>query len=491
MSDFHFVAGQSALWAQVNGPNTQPVYLGCHEIGDITQPFGDVTLIYCPDESGVNKFKVVNSVQAAAGAVTTDVTSDVSDEIDSLERIYGSFTLFIHKIKKGRRDVFTQWDRSFVLLNARLSQATLKALAARTPDNNTRSEAGYSVSAEALLRPFRLTISRQSISETQDINMLVFCNERTDRTADSPAQESAQVGFAAAAFGVGAASNILKTTNGGTWTATAGTPFSTSENAISIGCFDLGRNQTRVISVRGTTDAGNPAEIAYSDDSGATWSNVNIGSVNAHFAPTRHSMWVRDRNAIWVGTNLGYIHKSSDAGLTWVTQDAGVIHSGVWNAIHFADALTGIAGGAANVLAKSLDGGNSWSAVTGPSAQAGVAVNVVRCLDRNRWWVGYANGKLYYTLDAGVNWLQRSFSGSGVGQIRDIKFMNELEGYLIVNNASPVGTVHQTIDGGNTWEALTTPTNAGLNAVQIGDEWKVFVAGAAQGGTGFIAKGIA
>ena len=31
----HFVAGEGALFAQIDGPNTIPVYLGCHQIGDV------------------------------------------------------------------------------------------------------------------------------------------------------------------------------------------------------------------------------------------------------------------------------------------------------------------------------------------------------------------------------------------------------------------------------------------------------------------------
>jgi hypothetical protein len=60
---------------------------------------------------------------------------------------------------------------------------------------------------------------------------------------------------------------------------------------------------------------------------------------------------------------------------------------------------------------------------------------------------------------------------------------------MISDNASPVGTVHWTKDGGYTWETITTPTNVGLNALFVCDEWNFFVCGEAQGGTGFIAKG--
>lgn len=488
MSEWHFTAGQAALWVQPSGPNTAPVYLGCHEVGDIEVPEGDVELITCPDPTATDRFRVVGSIQQAAGAVTAEVIGDIVDAVDALEQAYGQFTLFVHKIKKGRRDLFTNYDRTFILLNARRTSRTLSALASRSQDDNARSEQTFALSAEALLAPFPPTISRQSISETMSINDIAFCNARQERTADSPALDTCQIGYAVADADTGVAANVLRTTNGATWTATAADPFGADEHIMCVECFESSRDVTRILVARGVTDAGNPAEIAYSDDGGANWVAVDVGSTNGQYAPAEGSLFAFDRNNIWLGTTGGYIYKSEDAGLSWTTQEAGVIHVGAWNAIHFADALVGVAAGAANVIARTVDGGDTWAAVTGPSAQAGVAINTVWVFDRNRFWVGYADGDLYFTLDGGVTWEARSFSGSGVGQVRDIAFLNDLEGVMITNNASPVGTVQTTIDGGYTWEVRTTPPNSGLNAVFYCDEWKFFVAGEANSSTGFIAK---
>jgi photosystem II stability/assembly factor-like uncharacterized protein len=489
MSGHAFTAGQSSIWAQVSGPNTAPVYLGVHEIGDITAPEGDITLIYQPDEAGVDRYKVVNSIKGAAGAVTTDVTSDVMDEIDSLQRTFGAFTLFLHKSKKGRRDLFTNYDRSFVILNSRRSSTTYSGMSGLTPDDNKRSQQKVAVSGEALLRPIRLTLARQTIAETKAINDIVFVNEQTERTSDSPAQDSMQVGFAGADPISSATANVLYTSNGATWTATSTDPFAVDEKVIAVEAFEVARDTYRAVVGCGTTDAAVAAKIAYSDDLGVTWTNVVIGSVVAHFIASRHGLYARDLNNIWACTNLGYIHHSSDGGLTWTTQEAGVINTGIWNAIHFADASVGLVGGAANKLAKTVDGGVTWSTVSGPSAQSAAAVTVVRVLDRNRFWIGYDNGKLYYSLDAGVTWTQRSFTGTGVGQVRDLVFLNELTCWLLTNNASPVGKIHQSIDGGYTWEALTTPTNAGLNRILVGEEYKVFFCGGISSSLGFIGKG--
>lgn len=487
----HFVSGEGALWAQRDGPNTVPVYLGCHQLGDVDQPEGDLELIYCPDESGPSRFKTVGSLQGAAGAITTSVTTDVTDELDELERTKCPFTLFVHMSKSGRKDVFTNFDRTYVFTNVRITSRGLTNLTARTPDDNARSEQTFDLSAEELLRLITPSVNRQSISETQNINDITFCNEEVCRTDEDPASAVCQTGFAACNHVVGspaASANVLVTTNGGTWTATSSDPFDVGENISGVECFALGRDTTRVLASRGTADAGAAAQVAYTDDNGANWTVVSLGSLTGKYVPTGQSMFAVDRNSIFVGLDNGYIYKSTDAGLSYTAIESATIHSGAWNAIHFVDENVGWAGGASNIIAKTIDGGTSWSQVTGPTAETGNNVLTLWVLDRNRVWVGYDSGKLYYTLDGGTSFTERAFTGSGVGEVRDISFLNDSLGLMVTDNASPLGALHWSIDGGYTWTSLTTPTNAGLNRVYICDQWTVFIAGNAQGGTGFIAK---
>ncbi len=43
------LSGEGAIWVQPDGPNTETFYLGCHVLGDIDEPRGDLSLKYCPD----------------------------------------------------------------------------------------------------------------------------------------------------------------------------------------------------------------------------------------------------------------------------------------------------------------------------------------------------------------------------------------------------------------------------------------------------------
>jgi len=93
--------------------------------------------------------------------------------------------------------------------------------------------------------------------------------------------------------------------------------------------------------------------------------------------------------------------------------------------------------------------------------------------------VGTDDGTLWRPVYACVTWTQvTGLAGSGVGDVRDLWFVNEHEGFMAYNNATPVGTVLRTINGGANWEALTTPANQGLNKVWAPNGELAFVVGA-------------
>jgi hypothetical protein len=252
--------------------------------------------------------------------------------------------------KAGRKNVFTNADRTFVFGNTQVTSRGLTGLTARTPDDNTRSEQTFDISSEFLIRAFAPTISRQTITETSNINDITFCNDQRCRTDEDVAQDACETGYAvtdAPAGSPSATANVVATTNGSTWAATAADPFAVTEDIIAVECFEVSRDDVRVIVARGTTDGANPAEIAYSDDSGATWTAVDVGSVNGEFAPTRFSLFALNRDNVWMTSDGGYIYYSSDAAITWTAQESGSITSSAWNAIHFVDSDTGFVGGIA------------------------------------------------------------------------------------------------------------------------------------------------
>lgn len=490
MAEHHFVAGESALWLQKDGANTDMTFLGCFALGDITVPYGDENPIYCPaDESG--KFKVVRTVPQQADLPTTSLTGAVLDAISDLEITDGKFNLYILKIIKGLRNQYANWDRMFVLQDARKTEGVYAGLAAKTGEENNESTYQANIKAAAFFLPVRLRFTRSSVSEAVAANDIVFCNEATERSTTSVAKASCTEGYIAMDAGTGVPAEVLATSDGGsTWANTAANPFGNNEHILAVRCVAMDRTTTRIFAFRGVTDGSNPAELAYSDNGGATWVAVDIGADDGSFVVSPNAVYLGDIDHMWVGLDNGYIHFSSDAGLTWDTQEAGVVQSGAYRAIHFADKETGLAGGDDNTLLSTIDGGSTWSQVAMPSAEDANDITCVLCLDQNRFWVGYSDGKLYYTFDAGDNWYERTFTGSGSGAVKQIKFINELQGYMIHNKASGGGYVLQTHNGGKNWERVTSFANSNLNSMFICDPFKAWVVGEVNSGTFVIAKGL-
>jgi photosystem II stability/assembly factor-like uncharacterized protein len=262
---------------------------------------------------------------------------------------------------------------------------------------------------------------------------------------------------------------IIISEDGGTsWVAAAADPFAVAEAASAVICIPLDLTSSRIIVARGTADAGNPAEIAYSDDGGATWHLVNVGAVNGQYVLASGALFSLDPYHTWLATSDGYIYFSPDAGLTWTAQTAGTLTAEDLRGVMFEETGgVGYAVGDNNAILYTQDEGDDWAVLTGPAGKATDEIYALFVVDKLHVWIGYNDGELYYTANAGTTWYERVWSGlSNTGQIADITFTSELEGWLIHNTAGPVGSLWRTIDGGYTWQQVAAmPTNAGLNAL--------------------------
>jgi len=485
------LAGNGALWVQPDGPNTQPKYLGCHMLADVTIPKGDVTLTYCPDPSGPNKYKVKRSYQGEPGAVTFSIETDIEGVADYLEGVSCPVNLFVNMVDCGRKDVFTNYVRSFLLQNATVTSEGLASLVARQPSDETPSTQTFEFSAEILSRIYGLTAARVAIAETTGLNDIHFCNPQKCADDCGAAEDICTDGVAVSDAPAGSPSwdaDIWSTSNeGAAWTATAADPFSAGENIISVVCFQYGRSTTRWLIAR-DADAANPMEVGYSDDGGVTWTMVEVGTVNNLGAVGPGALFALDGNHIWLALSGGYVYFSSDGGATWTEQTAGNVTANDLSGVHFANESDGMAVGASDTVIRTADGGTTWEAAT--ATGGGNTLNTVAENDNyGIWWTGDNGGNLYYSGDRGTTWTSRAFDGSGAGEVQDIKFFTDLVGWMVHDSAAPVGTLFRTRDGGYHWEEITTvPTNSGLNALFVCNENLAWAVGEAHSGTAMVVK---
>lgn len=480
MADVNFLAGQASIWVQPDGPNTKPMYLGCHEVGDIAEPFGDETTLYCPDPAQSGKFIAKSSFSGQPGAVTTSITTDIRRTQDYLETLGKcKIPIYIHKVSCGRRDVFPNFDRSFILRQARITNKTLSKLAARSSADEGESTQAFDFSAVAVDRIFNLQASRISVAEVSDITGIAICGEERCENNCGATQQVYDDLYVASKALVGSASDkaqVWHSSYQGVFSPTVADPFASAEDIQGIVCFRIGKDTTRIVVARGTTDAGNPAEIKYSDDAGATWNAVNVGAHNGEFVSSSHALVAVDAYHMWLGTNAGRIYFSSDGGLTWTAQEDAVISATAIKGISFSGIENGFAVYTGGQVAKTSDG-VTWGAVT--VSGSGAATDISAITPYFVWVVG--TDGMFYSHNAGLTWSKRNSNA-----VAAIDFLNELEGVAVGSASS--GLIWTTIDGGYDWSATPLLTNTGYLDVHMISTTLSYITGKVQGGTGMIAK---
>jgi len=494
MSEGYSLAGEGVIWIQPDGPNTEPKVLACHLLGDVAEPQGDVTLFYCPDPEIPNKFNVKGSFQGVPGAITFSIETDMMKTFDYLESVRCPVPIYVGKVSCGRKNVFSAYDRMFIMENSRITSKGMSNMVAMDPASQERTRQKFDISTESMLRVFKREAARVAIAETEGLNSITNCSEfqcSGDCGDITNKGDNMFVGGDTLAGSPLNTSDVWETDDAASsWALVPTDPFDAAEVIASIRCVKIDRDTVRIIVARGTTDAGNPAEIAYSDDRGVTWTRVNVGTINGAYFTGPKSLFILDYYNIWACTTGGYIYKSSDGGGTWVAQTSGTLSVQNLNAIDFYDSLNGFAVGNLNVVLKTTDGGTVWSIVTAPVGGVGNAVLSVHVLSKNRVFIGYgAIGALYYTHNGGTDWYVRTTTVSGTGSIVSMDWLDEYVGVFIHNTAAIVGTIWWTVNGGYTWEAVPlSEANSGLNDVIILDENTAFVVGEIDGGTAMIYK---
>ncbi len=213
-----------------------------------------------------------------------------------------------------------------------------------------------------------------------------------------------------------------------------------------------------------------------SDDMGETWNASYVADKNV--CPTVSDVSFLDENIGFVAQRNRVVAKTIDGGKTWTQIMKDTMSTFVNNyGIQFLDENTGFVVGkcGSNVSAfyKTTDGGQTWtSLIADPNLTN--ELNTVYFFDANNGVVAGDESALAYTTDGGVTWTKivPNNSPAGVFDYEEIEFLNDNFGLcggeqLIKSN-----------DGGKTWEYVAVPDLPNkIKGIAIVDEQNWFLAG--------------
>lgn len=474
-----------ALWVQPDGPNTDMQFLGCHDLDDLEEPGqGIAEIIRCfrADGSG---WDVLGATRNPPDMITTTISGLIQKTADWLEKIKErgcEFPFYINGLTCPPYDVFTGAPRTFFLGHTEIGTRTLSNLAKRE-EQGVSGQAFELTGWPPLLSARAMTLGRQQVAEYSGLNDIHFGNVGKCADDCGAALPVCSYGVAVADAPAGSPAvegDVWYTQDGGaTWNLCAAVPFAAGINLMSGVIFPIAANTFRLLVAR-EADGVNPMHVSYSDDWGANWTDVTVSAVAGLGAVREGALFELDPYHIWLCLTDGYVYFSNDFGATWTRQSggAGAPTANDLKEVWFSDAANGMSVGASDTVLVTTDGGSTWTLATATGGG-----NNLNCCGENGgggiWWAGDSGGDVYYSANHGTTWAQREFTGDGVGAVNDVEFVNTLVGFLLHDNATPVGSIYRTRNGGRNWELITDVANAGLNSLHACGVNQVYAVGEA------------
>ncbi len=434
-------------------PDHAPEYQSCLKAGAAAQGFGDVTKVECPSDSDYGKFEEVAQIRGAVERATMPLTglyaADVASEVLRLARKGCAVDVQVHFGACTDPRVFNDFTKSVILENTIITNWSTDDLGALESGEQGKINESADLSSKSVYEVVPIAFAKKAddivVNEVIDVVICdaISCGDCADESGgcDKIYALTKTAGGSPATF-----PDVVFSLDGGVvWGAHDVESVTTSAEPSAIFCLG-----SYVV----VTDYGGDAihYVLKSDlntYTDPTWTKVATGIVAAG---SPNDAWSAGSMTFIVG-DAGYVYSCIDPTAGVTVLDAGIATVQNLNAVHALDDSFAVAVGDNGAIVYTTDG-VTWIALTNTPAGAGIHFRCVWCKSEKVWFVGTSAGKLYYTVDGGVTWTLKSFSGSGAGVIRDIAFSSDSIGYLAHSTATPAGRILRTYDGGYSWKIL-------------------------------------
>jgi len=453
------------------GPANEPEYMSLGRALAFSQSFGDVTPVRIPSRNSYGQFETVDTIQGQAELPQMGVEFRKQRAISMLYRIAKKRCAIDLHINIGDCKNPQDYDRGFdvcgILEQAFATNYSTDEMGAMDADQNAPVNETEEFTALAYYEIAPVTAQKLGDSIISDeIIAIVICDSETCASCGIES-DGCSVVFALQAESSGSPGIGAKVI----WTKDAGANMNSSnvvttsigETVTSMACV----GPYLVVGSGGSNDRFHYCLIADLIKGTANWKTVTTGVVAAG-SPLY--MYSYDAQNTYITGDAGYLYKMVTPARGVVPLMSGSPSTSALRSVHTLDNQTILVGGDSNTLLLSRNQGQNFATLTGPTAMAGINVRSVTVHAQNTFFVTYANGSVYYTVDAGVNWTACVLS-IALNDARAISFATRSVGYLVGQDGNNAGRILRTINGGYTWVEITEvqpqvmPTSRNLTCV--------------------------
>lgn len=449
-----------------------PVYHSNLVAGAVEQAFGDTEKIEVPDPNRYGSFQEAGQLRGGEERPTTSLTgrfaADLQSELLRLAKLRCDYDLHIHFGACDNPKDFSVFTKAIVLEGATIGNVATDELGTLESGGQAAVNETGDISASVWyeVMPLKFTERAGSIVSNEVVDIVladaIGCGECADES------DGCQKVYAVTLTAPGSPStpsDLLYSPDGGV-------------NWYATDVDGLGANDADAVSIIGSyivvfsNAAGGHHYLAKADM--VSFVNGSLGDPTFSATITTGYVGGGEPNDAWSVGNYafivgdgGYVYGSDDATAGVTVLDAGSATTSNLNAVHAISEEEALAGGASGAVIYTLDG-TSWTAVTtAPTAQT---INAVWMKTDREFWVGTADGRLYYTTDRGESWSEKTFTGSGAGAVHDIVFASDSVMYVSHATAAPAGRILRSYNGGYSFTVMpegvgSIPANDRLTAL--------------------------
>ena len=459
----------------------KPEYEAGVRMMGLSQGFGDIETIESPDPQQYGAFEEVGQTRGAIDRPTTSLEGryalDVISEVLRLARKGCAIDMQLHMGECQDPTNFNTFSKALVLEGAYLTSYSTEDMGALASGDDSPVNESADISAKTVYEvvPVGYGVKAATIVTTE-LTDAVIC----DRVGCGECEEESDGCYKVFAISVAAGGSpstspdvVFSVDKGITWYAHDIESIGTANDADGIDC--VGQYLVIVSNAEGNLNYALKSEFDGVTDpefTGITTGIVVGGEPNAIFSIGGIAFVVGDG---------GYVYKTDDPTVGVSVLDAGSATSAKLTAVHALSEEFAVAVGE-NGAVIYTENGTTWSAISVSPVGYGTDINCVWVKSESEWWIGAADGNLYYTLDGGSTWTTKAFSGSGAGEVRDIVFSTDSVAWLAHDTAAPAGRILRSYDGGYSWQltpesGATFPANDQVNALAVCEQDANFVVG--------------
>jgi len=471
MSDFTLAKTANTRVFLIEGgarPDHTPSYKSCLRMMSLSQGYGDIERVECPDPFKYGAFIEKSQIKGATERPTTSVEGryphDMLSDLMRLARKGCSFDVQLHTGLCQDPSAFNEYDKALILEDASLTNYSTEDLGALASGDNAVINETSDISAKDAYEVVPLSaVNRTPTLIVNEVLDAVLCDNVSCGDCESESNGCQKV-FGITKYTGGSPATLadfVYTLDGGSTWYVFDIDTLTDQDPSGIECLG---DYIFIVS----NDANNLSYLPKVDADGITVPDFTAVTTGFVTGGEPNDAWSTGSYAFIVGDN-GYIYGTDDVTAGVTVLDAGAATADTLLCVHGISADFAVAGGQNGALVFTTNGA-SWTASPSTPVGVGVSINTVWVKSTTEWLVGCSNGRAYYTLNQGVTWTETTFTGSGAGSVESIVFPTKSVGFLSHTSATPKGRIFKSIDGGHSWKLVpektgTMPGNDKINAL--------------------------